>query len=263
MTVVSLASGSGGNACCVTAATGETLLVDCGISCRCLESRCRGCGIDPGSIVAAIFTHDHVDHVRGAPLFAKRHPSAALYANWMTAEAAQCAFARERQPADAPEFTLFENGQRFAAGPFSIVPFSIPHDVPDPVGFMIEVDGLSYFHATDVGTPLASIGAHLACADVATLEFNHDPELLARSARPECLKRRIRGGRGHLSNDKAAELVREYAGKRLRALALAHLSEECNAPHLALSAAEEALSAAGLSAVSPVALSQTSAVRVF
>ena len=263
MTVVSLASGSGGNAYCVTASSGETLLVDCGVSCRCLESRCRDAGIDPGSISAAVFTHDHIDHVRGVPGFLKRHPGVALYANWMTAEATLGTLAREKRNLPESAFALFENGQRFCAGPFSIVPFPIPHDVPDPVGFMIEVDGMTYFHATDIGTPLDSIGAHLACADVATLEFNHDCTLLARSGRPECLKRRIRGGRGHLSNDDAAELVRRFAGRRMRALALAHLSEECNAPHLALDAARDALAAASLASIEPVALSQTSAVRVF
>ena len=257
MRIVSLASGSGGNAYCVSAA-GATLLVDCGISCRCLETRCRGAGIDPASISAAVFTHDHADHIAGVRVFAKKHPDALLLANWMTADAIAC------QTGIAHEaFAVFENGQAFRAGPFEIRAFSVPHDVPDPVGFSISVDGETYFHATDVGEPLDSIGANLAEADFATLEFNHDPVLLAKSDRPEALKRRIRGGRGHLSNDAAAELLRRFATKRLKRLALAHLSRECNEPHLAVGAASAALEEAGLGGVAPLPLPQDRAAEIW
>ena len=48
------------------------------------------------------------------------------------------------------------------------------------------------------------------------------------------------------SNDQAAELVRSFATPRLKRLMLAHLSEECNAAHLAESTMREALASAGL-----------------
>jgi phosphoribosyl 1,2-cyclic phosphodiesterase len=41
------------------------------------------------------------------------------------------------------------------------------------------------------------------------------------------------GPRGHLSNSQAADLVRKFATAKLKKLYLAHLSEECNAPHIA------------------------------
>ena len=104
----------------------------------------------------------------------------------------------------------------------------------------------TYFHATDVGTPLDSIGRYLAKAETAVLESNHDPVLLRTSQRQESLKKRISGPRGHLSNDQAAELVRSFATPRLKRLMLAHLSEECNAAHLAESTMREALASAGL-----------------
>lgn len=227
MRIVSLASGSAGNACCVEAG-GDVLLIDCGLSCRELEKRMNRTGLDPARIVAAVFTHDHIDHVRGVPVFHKRHPQAELFANLMTAEA--IAAGRKMEETD---FVPFENGQDFETGPFSIRAFSIPHDVPDPVGYLVTAEGTTYFHATDVGTPLDSIGVNLALADIATLESNHDPVLLHQSNRPEHLKQRIRGPRGHLSNQDAADLVRRFASPKLRQLNLAHLSRECNAPHLA------------------------------
>ena len=235
MKIASLASGSSGNAYCVESG-GDVLLVDCGICCRTFLSRCRAAGIDPRRIVAAVFTHNHDDHVKGLATFHKRFPGVELYANIMTADAISA-----RTGVGADEFILFENGQSFTVGPFDIKPFSIPHDVPDPVGYLVRAEGVTYFHATDVGAPLDSIGVNLAAADVATLESNHDPVMLMQSNRPEALKRRIRGDRGHLANDDAADLVRRFASARLKRLALAHLSRECNAPHLAEAAMRAAL----------------------
>ena len=256
MRVVSLASGSGGNAYAVVSG-GAALLVDCGISCRELVKRCCAAGIDPVSICAVAFTHNHNDHVKGAATFHSRFPGATFYANLMTAEAVALA-------TGVPEgdFCLFENGQPFEAGPFEVKAFSIPHDVPDPVGFLVRAGGATYFHATDVGAPLDSIGVNLAEADLATLESNHDPVMLAQSARPECLKARIRGDHGHLANGDAADLVRRFASPKLKTLALAHLSRECNAPHLAERAMRDALVAMGRSDVVLKVLDQDQVVVV-
>jgi phosphoribosyl 1,2-cyclic phosphodiesterase len=233
--VVSLASGSSGNAYCVESG-GVALLVDCGISCRELVKRCNAVSVDPCSIVAAVFTHNHTDHINGLATFHSRFPQAELYANMMTAEAIAV-----KTGISEEEFTVFENYQEFEAGPFSVLPFSVPHDVPDPVGFLVKAEGKAYFHATDVGAPIDSIGRYLSQADVATLESNHDPVMLRSSSRPESLKRRILGQRGHLSNDDAAHLVKRFASPRLKKLFLAHLSGECNAAHIVERTFEEAL----------------------
>ncbi len=227
MRVISLASGSHGNATLVES-QGQVLLIDCGLSCRTLTQRCQQVGISPAQICAVLFTHDHRDHTYGVKVFHKNHPEVPLFANWMTAEAITTATKLKDDP-----FYNFENGQVFTVGPFEVSAFSIPHDVPDPVGYLVRAEGQTFFHATDVGTPLDSIGVHLAEADIAILESNHDPILLHQSNREEFLKQRIRGPRGHLSNEDAAELVRKWASPKLRRLALGHLSQECNEPHIA------------------------------
>ena len=243
MKVVSLASGSKGNAYLVESG-GRLLLIDCGISCRTLAERMRRTGFDLSALIGVAVTHNHHDHIDGLPMLHRKMPDVPVFANLMTAEAATAT--NREVPEDM--FTLFENGQEFELGPFAVHPFSIPHDVPDPVGFLVKADGKTYFHATDLGMPLKSVGFKLREADVATLESNHDVTLLRRSGRHISLIQRIAGNRGHLSNYQAAEMVEEFAGEKLRKLFLAHLSQDCNVPHLALKETGEALARRGLAA---------------
>ena len=254
---MSLASGSKGNACCLEC-RGRTLLVDCGLSCRELCRRAALAGVDLRALDGVVVTHSHDDHVSGLRALHRRFPEVPIFANMMTAETVSW-----EEKIDEGAFVPFENGQAFEVGPFEALPFSIPHDTSDPVGYVIRAEGTTYFHGTDIGTPLDSVGVHLAEADVATLESNHDPVMLRQSGRPPCLIQRIAGPRGHLSNDQSCELVRRFASSRLRRLALAHLSEECNAPHVAERAMREALSSAGLDGVSLAVLGQHEPVEVF
>lgn len=257
MRITSLASGSKGNACCIESC-GRTLLIDCGLSCRELRRRAAVAGIPLDTLEGVIITHSHDDHICGLAAFHKQFADIPLFANMMTAESTAW-----RMKMDEADFVPFENGQTFEAGPFDISPFSIPHDTSDPVGCMVRAEGVSYFHGTDIGTPLDSIGLHLAEADVATLESNHDPVMLRTSGRPPCLVQRIAGPRGHLSNDQACELVKRFASPRLSRLALGHLSAECNAPHLAERAMRTALDGIGREDVPLLVLRQDAPVEIF
>lgn len=224
-----IASSSSGNAYIVEH-DGVALLIDCGVPYKRLSSF---------NFDAVLITHSHTDHVSGLkPLL--KHREVPIYANLMTAETIMHDY-----DIAADRFVCFENGQTFQISSFSISPFSIPHDTSDPVGYLIKSPDATYFHGTDIGTPLDCIGLKLAEADIATLESNHDLELLRTCQRPACVIQRIMGQRGHLSNDQAAELVRRFASPRLKALNLAHLSHQCNSPHLAENAMREALRAIG------------------
>ena len=237
--IVSLGSGSSGNVYIVEDES-AALMIDCGLSCRETGKRAEAAGVNLAKVRAILFTHDHSDHTKGLRTFHKHNPEVALFANYGTA----AAIARDTGIAE-DEFYLFENGQSFEVGPFEVLPFPIPHDVPDPVGYLVKKSGLTYFHVTDCGSPIDSVGRMLATADLATLESDYDPGLLATSDRDESLKRRIRGPRGHLSNDDAADLVRRYASPKLKYLALAHLSGECNEPVLAERTMRATLAAMG------------------
>ena len=253
MRVASLASGSKGNAYLVEQG-GESILVDCGLSFKVLKSRLEALfGSDMPRIHGVLLTHSHKDHVSGLrPLVSKLDLT--VYANSMTAESAAV-----QEEIDGARFACFENCQPFALGPFEVESFPVPHDTSDPVGYMIRGKSV-YFHATDVGAALDSIGTRFAEAEIATLESNHDSEMLHASGRPYDLIRRILGPRGHLSNDESADLVRRFASPCLKKLALAHLSQDCNQPHLARKASLAALDEAKVGAVSLSVLSQNEPV---
>lgn len=217
MTVRSISSSSKGNAYLVESG-GSAVLIDCGVPYKAIAGY---------SFDAVLVTHNHTDHVCGLKTLLKKR-KVPVFANLMTAETTAV-----QEGLDSDAFVCFENGQCFDIGPFTVRPFSIPHDTPDPVGYLVSAGGITYFHGTDIGSPLDSIGVKLAEADIATLESNHDDMLLRECRRPACVKQRIAGPRGHLSNFEAAELVRRFASPRLRRLSLAHLSRECNTPYLA------------------------------
>ena len=229
MKVVPLASSSSGNAYVVETES-FAVLVDCGICYKQLKDI---------AVDAVLITHSHTDHISGLKTLLK-HRDIPVYANVMTAEAVahECGI-------DDSAFVCFENGQEFEVGSFTASAFSIPHDTSDPVGYLLKADGETYFHGTDIGTPLDSIGLKLAEATIATLESNHDPVMLRTSGRPPYLIQRIAGPRGHLSNDQACDLVRRFASPRLKKLYLAHLSHQCNSEHIAICSMRETLQAIG------------------
>jgi phosphoribosyl 1,2-cyclic phosphodiesterase len=66
-----LASGSKGNAT-VIAAGSTRLLVDAGMSCRELMKRMAQVGEDPEALDAILITHEHLDHVAGLSVLARR-----------------------------------------------------------------------------------------------------------------------------------------------------------------------------------------------
>jgi len=66
-----LASGSRGNAT-IIAAAGTRLLVDAGLSCRELLRRMAMVGVDPAELDAILITHEHLDHVAGLAVLARR-----------------------------------------------------------------------------------------------------------------------------------------------------------------------------------------------
>ena len=126
--------------------------------------------------------------------------------------------------------------------------FATSHDCACPCGFSVTNGTRKLTLCTDTGviTPQAREGVRGAHTLIG--EFNYDPELLRTGPYPLHLQNRIRGDRGHLSNEMGGQLAAWAGSQGTRRLVLAHLSQENNRPGLALEAAEKALGGLGLGA---------------
>lgn len=234
----SLGSGSTGNATLVEA-TGlrpKRLLVDCGLGLRQLSLRLAEAGLADGDIDAIFITHEHSDHIGCARQFARRHRVPV----WMSRGT--------QEGIGLPDFDgllhTARDGEVIDLGELQLTPFTVPHDAREPLQLTC-TDGASKLGLlTDLGHATAHLLAHLAHCDALLLECNHDSELLARSAYPPFLKRRVGGMYGHLSNAAAGEIARSVAHGGLRQLVAAHLSQQNNRPELARQAMLEALGSA-------------------
>jgi phosphoribosyl 1,2-cyclic phosphodiesterase len=146
------------------------------------------------------------------------------------------------EPVSLKRLELFQPGHGFCVGDIEVLPFTIPHDAADPVGFTFTVDGAKVGYATDLGYLPASVREHLRGCDGLVIESNHDIEMLRAGPYPWAVKQRVMSRVGHLSNDALAEfLATDYDGGAAF-LILAHLSEQNNHPELARTAAVRALS---------------------
>ncbi len=157
------------------------------------------------------------------------------------AEAGPEANVPERDPTWLPAVEYFQAGQPFRIGDIDLSPFTIPHDATDPVGFVLQAEGVRMAVATDLGYMPPNVKQQLKGLDLLLIESNHDLEMLRDGPYPWSVKQRVLSRVGHLSNDAASEFLdSEYDGQAAYVI-LAHLSESNNLPELARVSAERAL----------------------
>lgn len=144
-------------------------------------------------------------------------------------------------PAYLPCVEHFRAGIPFEIGDIHVTPFTIPHDAADPVGFVVQAEGLRIVVATDLGYLAPNVRMQLRGADLLIIESNYDADMLRDGPYPWVVKQRVLSRVGHLGNDALEEyLTSEYDGAA-RYVILAHISESNNLPALARSCAERAL----------------------
>jgi len=151
--------------------------------------------------------------------------------------------AAKPHPSYLPQVEYFHAGANFSIGDISITPFTIPHDAADPCGFVFESrsEQVRMAIATDLGYMPPNVKSALKRVDVLLLESNHDLEMLKDGPYPWAVKQRVLSRVGHLSNHATADfLARDYDGGAAF-IVLGHLSEQNNAPELALLSAEQAI----------------------
>lgn len=240
VTFTVLGSGSGGN-CTVLSSSRTQVLVDAGFSCRETLRRMRSVGIDPEATTAIVITHEHSDHINGAERLSRVlqvpvYMSQGTYEGWQR-------WARYKKQAQTTldRLETFTPGLGFSIGDINVLPFTIPHDCMDPVGYVFRADGLKVAVATDLGCLPANIVEHLRGCNVLMIESNHDLEMLRSGPYPWVVKQRVLSRVGHLSNDALADFFRTQYDGAATYLVLAHLSEQNNHPEIARRVAEVAL----------------------
>jgi len=235
-----LASGSRGNSAIVSSSS-TRILVDAGISCRETFKRIKAAGDDPHSLSAIVITHEHSDHVYGLATLAKRL-TVPIFMTGATHQAWSRAVrdAKGERP-QISRLEIFSAGRGFQVGDIAVMPFTIPHDAADPVGFTFRAEGVKVGVATDLGYMPPNVRDRLRGCDVLVIESNHDVEMLRLGPYPWSVKQRVMGRMGHLSNDAACSFVRDDLDHSTSTLILGHLSEHNNHPAIVEQCAEHAL----------------------
>lgn len=228
-----LGSGSKGNCALVEGPCG-LIMIDDGLSRREVLRRMHELGLSEDDVRALILTHEHSDHVSGVSVWCKRF-SGKLYASAGTAET-------RSYLANLP-FQTFHPGDELTVAGVRVRTFATSHDVVNPVGFRFQCGSDAIGYATDTGTLSAEALEALADVRVLALESNHDIPMLRCGSYPRVLQDRIASDRGHLSNEQAADALRQVLGSRTEHVVAMHISQENNRPSLAVRALAAAVGA--------------------
>jgi len=227
MIAIPLQSGSSGNSIYVEA-NGVRLLFDAGISGVQAERRLRMHGRDIRSVDALIVSHEHSDHISHAGVFHRKY-GITVHVSARTYEAA----AGSMKLGKIGELVHYRPGEALDFGGIRVETFPTAHDGVEGSAFVAEADTKRLGILTDLGHAFEGLAEIVTSLDAVFIESNYDPHMLETGPYPEFLKARIRGDRGHLSNNEAAGLLRDH-GVNLRWACLAHLSENNNHPAAAM-----------------------------
>ncbi len=241
LTLCPLYSGSSGNAIYV-ATEKIRLLVDAGLSGKAIVTALASIGVDPATLHGILVTHEHSDHTKGVGVLSRKYnlPVYATKGTWQGME-------RVIGKVDPTNIRTFSPKEDFFVNHIGVVPFSIPHDAMDPVGFRLFHGGFSLSVATDLGHYSSHVHQMIAGSDIVLLESNHDENmLLANPKYTHRLKQRILSRKGHLSNEDCANATVALVESGVQHIILGHLSGENNLPELAYEVTRQTLEERGI-----------------
>ncbi|WP_054951136.1 MBL fold metallo-hydrolase [Numidum massiliense] len=246
-----LASGSTGN---VTYIETERVrvLVDAGLSGKQIGALLGKIGVKPESLDAILLTHEHLDHVRGLGVMARRY-GLPIYTNEATWQALPKSVGdiaeaqRHILPCDA-EMTI---------GDLAVESFGTSHDAAEPMGFCLHHKNAKLSLMTDLGYVSEKIVAKVRGSHTLICEANHDTNMLQMGRYPWNVKRRILSDVGHLSNEDAGDALLDILVSETRNVYLAHLSRDNNMIDLAHMTVANVLTDSGVEVGKEVRLHDT------
>ena len=221
--IASLNSGSNGN-CYYLANEEDAILVDVGLNCRETEKRMARLGLSMNKVRAIFISHEHSDHICGLPVIARKY-QLPVYITPRTRLGGRLSLEDEL-------VRSFNSHESINIGELVVTAFPKLHDASEPHSFIVSCREVTVGVFTDIGFPCENLIRYFKKCDAAFLEANYDDERLDRGRYPFFLKKRIRGGQGHLSNRQALELFTSCRTSNMSHLILSHLSRDNNSPDL-------------------------------
>ena len=235
---ISLASGSSGN--CYYLGNGKQgVLIDAGISTRRIVQGLKKEGIELKSLMGILVTHNHNDHIRALDLLTSKHHLPVYTTATVWKEILGNPY-HKKLARDCVR--NIDANHVFNLAGWNIEAFTISHDTPETLGFYLWKDRNKITVVTDLGYICDTAAHYIRQANFLVIESNYDEQMLENGPYPVFLKDRIRGMRGHLSNQSTADFLANNYHPELSHILLAHLSQQNNHPDLALNTLQTALS---------------------
>ena len=237
--VCQLFSGSEGNSTFIGNDNGG-ILVDIGVSAKRITERLESIGVSPCDIEAIFITHEHIDHVKGLRVFAKKY-NTKVFATEATLDEL------DRAGHLNGDFDVYAMDSSVELEKAKVTNFHTSHDSADSCGYTVTLrDDRKISVCTDLGYVSQTVRDNLYGSDLIVFESNHDVNMLKSNINyPETLKRRILGVGGHLSNYDSCVELPKFVQNGTSRIILAHLSSENNTPQIALKSAVTALESCG------------------
>ena len=220
-----IGSGSKGNSALLELGDNKYLL-DAGLSCKRIIDFLKEKQLTLENLSGILITHEHADHIAGLKVLLKKAPFLPVYSTKGTLEAIR------NKGIIVNNSIIINPNQNINLSNCDCIPFNVPHDAEQPVGFRFEKSKRVMSIATDLGRITQEVIEYTQDADILCLESNYDPEMLRYCQYPYWLKNRIKGPNGHLPNE-GSRGVLSRMNKVPCDLILMHLSQESNTPELA------------------------------
>lgn len=241
MKVVVFSSGSDGNVTLVRAAN-HNILIDAGLSKKCIESNLSNYGLSLKDIDSLLITHEHVDHVKAFPMLLKecqikifltRGTYSYLYNSFENKNKIKACELMKKRVDEGTIIFINRMEKSMLYYSYNLDDLKIEfvptfHDASESVGFVIHEGEKRIVYITDTGYVHQGLYPYISNADAYILESNHDPEILMHSNRPYPLKIRILSDHGHMSNEDSMLTLVNIIGNNTRLVMHAHISQECN-----------------------------------
>jgi phosphoribosyl 1,2-cyclic phosphodiesterase len=201
----------------------DAVLIDVGITCKEVEQRLKQLNLSIKNIKAIFISHEHTDHIRGVSVLANKY-SLPVYITHKTARHGIRLIKHLSKE--------FEAHQPINIGNLTVIAFDKKHDAIDPHSFIVSGNGVTIGVFTDIGMVCENLVHYFKQCHAVFLESNYDEAMLDNGKYPDVLKKRIRGGKGHLSNKQAVELFKNHKPEFMSHVILSHLSKENNTPEI-------------------------------